>query len=77
MEQTGGLDVVSVHTTVYCIVTFIADLEVPSWSPMLEYGPLQQVFLTVNLPICPELAGQIIPSIRLPLLIYLILNTRR
>ena len=29
-EQTGGLDVVSVHTTVYCIVTFITDLEVPT-----------------------------------------------
>ena len=43
LEQTGGLDVVRVLTTVYCIVTFIADLEVPSWSLMLEYGPLQQI----------------------------------
>ena len=49
MEQTGGLDVVSVHIFVYCIVTFIADLEVPSWSLMLEYTPLQQVPLTVNI----------------------------
>ena len=46
--ETGGLDVVRFHTTVYCIVTFIADLrlEIPSWSLMLEYGPLQQVPLT-------------------------------
>ena len=49
LEQTGGLDVVRVLTTVYCIVTFIADLEVPSWSLMLEYAPLQQVPLTVNM----------------------------
>ena len=48
LEQTGGLDVVRVHTTVY-IVTFMADLEVLSWSLLLEYAPIRQVSLTVNM----------------------------
>ena len=44
--QTGGLDVVRVHTTINCLMT---DLEVPRWSRMRGYVFLRQVSLTVRL----------------------------